>query len=153
MPTYELSFEIEPASDAVEERLVSELDAIVAVHSGVTTVTLEFGGDDYVIAARAAANALREVGAEVVRVVADLVTRRDIATRLGVTPQAVGLWVRGERHGDGVFPAPYVTGSVVLWLWGEVAEYCRALGVCVDDGVSFPTRRELHRVAGELAAA
>lgn len=149
---YEVTFEIAPASEAIEDAVAAAFDGVLASHSGVTTVTLTAEGETAIDAARTAANSLRKIGAPPLRVVEDLVGRTEIAERAGVTRQAVGLWVRGERQAISPFPAPYVLVGGGLWLWGEVLPALRARGVDVDDPMEHLTRHDIHLVNGALGA-
>lgn len=53
------------------------------------------------------------------RLVEDLATKVDIAKRCEATLRAVGLWVRGERHGRTPFPARFNRVARGVWLWSE----------------------------------
>lgn len=62
-------------------------------------------------------------GARVRRVQRDLVSQSDIASRVGVSREAVRKWTR--RTGDGSFPHPFATISGEarpsrVWLWSDV---------------------------------
>jgi len=151
--TFELSFELPAIGEDVEDRVVDTTGAVISYHSGVTVATLLTDADTCLQAALLAAQTLRDAGAPPLRLIENLVSRAEIATRAGVTPQAVGQWVRGERRSNAPFPKPYVVGAQELYLWGEVVGYLRAIGLPADDGVSFPQRRDIQLVGGALAAA
>lgn len=151
MATYELGFEVATMSSDVEDAVAEELGASVATHSGLTTVTLVVDGPSCLAAALVAADRLQTVGAPPLRLVDDLVSRGEIARRVGVTPQAVGNWIRGDRHPDSSFPTPYVVSSTELWLWGEVRDALRKRGLDLDRGLRFPTRRDSQLIGGALA--
>lgn len=152
MRQFELTFEVPEMAEEIEDAVAEDLDAVIAVHSGVTTVTVLFSAADCITAARTAIDALTRLGAAPIRLVDDLVTRGQIAERAGVTRQAVGLWVRGERHSEDAFPAPFVPTGGGLWLWGEVVDALAARGIVLDEGVEYPTRRDAQIVGGMLAA-
>jgi hypothetical protein len=152
MATYELSFELPAITDEVEDLLADQLDGLVAGHSGVITVTVLRDGDTCLQAALSALEDLRGVGANPERMVDDLVSRREIARRAGVTPQAVGNWIRGDRQTYKPFPKPFVLSSSELWLWGEVVDALGTRGIDTDSGVSFPSRRDIQLVGGAMAA-
>lgn len=149
--SYELTFEIDPVPESVEDAIAAAFDCVIAAHAGVTTVTLTTEGKTSLAAAQDAAESLREIGAPPRRLVEDLVGRTEIAERAGVTRQAVGLWVRGERHATSSFPAPYVLAGGGMWLWGEVLPALRARGIDVDDPMEHPTRADVHLINGALA--
>jgi len=148
---YELSFEVAELPEAVEDAICDAFDAVVATHSGVTTVTFEATGDTCVEAAITASHKFRDLGASPIRLVDDVVTRTEIARRAGVTPQAVGQWIRGERHADSQFPAPFILTGGGLWLWGEVVEALAERGLILNEGVRYPTRRDSQLIGGTLA--
>ena len=153
MPTnsYELSFELPTLSEKIEDLVADQFDSVIAVHDEVTTVTLTADGDDCVMAAIAAINPLRNLGAEPVRLVDDVVSRSEIARRMGVTPQSVGQWIRGERHTETPFPSPYILTDGGLWLWGEVVAALKARGEDVEE-MNYPSRRDIQIIGGILAA-
>lgn len=152
MDEFELTFEVPEMSGAVEDAVADSLDAVIARHHGVVTVTVLVTAPTCLAAARTAIEVLRRLGAPPRRLVDDLVTRGQIAERAGVTRQAVGQWIRGERHSGRTFPRPFVLTGGGLWLWGEVRDALVARGVELDEGISYPSRRESQLVAGMLAA-
>lgn len=153
MRDFELTFEVPTLTEAVEDAIAEALDAVIATHAYVTTVTVVVAASDCVEAAQEAIATLRQLGAPPARLVDDLVTRGQIAERAGVTRQAVGLWIRGERRTDLPFPKPFVLTGGGLWLWGEVAEVLTARGDIEAEGVEYPTRREAQMIGGLLAGS
>lgn len=147
---FEFCFEIEPVSETVEDAIADRFDCLISSHSSVTTVTITANGESCVRAAREAIDDLSALGVTTLRLMDDLVDRGEIARRAGVTRQAVGLWVRGERHTGTPFPAPYVLAAGGLWLWGEVLEALRRRGVTVDDPMVYPTRADSSLINGSL---
>lgn len=131
--------------------MAARFDSVIAVHGSVTTVTLTADGNDCVGAALAAINTLRKAGVEPTRLVDNVVSRSEIARRMGVTPQSVGQWIRGERHPESTFPAPYILTDGGLWLWGEVATALAKRGEEVE-GMGYPNRRDIQVIGGILAA-
>lgn len=152
MPLFEFAFEVPAIDESVEDAIAETLDAVIAWHSGVTTVSVVQAGVDCVAAAREVVEQLRAVGAPPRRLVDDLVTRAQIAERAGVTRQAVSAWTRGERGGEAAFPAPYVLVGGGLWLWGEVSSVLASRGVLEDEGVVYPSRQDAQVIGGVLAA-
>jgi len=151
MPEYELTFELSPMTDEVQEQVIDEFDAVLAEHQGVTSATLTVEGRDCVSAARKAMDTLEQFGVAVSRLIDDLVGKAQIADRLGVSRQAVGLWTSGQRQVTTVFPAPFLTLGGGLWRWAEVVQFVRSAGYVVDD-IELPTRREVQLIGGILAA-
>ena len=150
--SYELSFELAEVTDDVEDAIAERFDSLIATHAGITTVTLTATGDTCLQAALTAIDHLRALGTNPLRLVDDLVTRGDIAARAGVTPQAVGLWIRGERRADVSFPAPYVLAGGGLWLWGEVVGALADRGLALDGDLAYPTRRDIQKIGGAIAS-
>lgn len=149
--SYELSFEVPALSETAEDFVAARFDSAIAVHDNVTTVTLTADGDTCLDAALAAISTLREAGVEPIRLVDDVVPRSEIARRMGVTPQSVGQWIRGERHSESTFPTPYILTDGGLWLWGEVATALANRGEEVEE-ISYPNRRDIQVIGGILAA-
>lgn len=83
---------------------------------------------------------LRGCGIRVRRLYEDLVTRAAIASRTGMTRQAVGNWIRGDRKAATPFPEPYQLAGGGLWLWGEVSAW---IG---EEEIAYPTRRDYPAV-------
>lgn len=152
MPLFEFAFEVPAVGETVEDAIAEVLDAVIAWHSGVTTVNVVHPGVECVAAAREVVEQLRAVGAPPRRLVDDLVARAQIAERAGVTRQAVSAWTRGERGGEAAWPAPYVLAGGGLWLWGEVAAVLVARGALEDEGVVYPSRQDAQAIGGMLAA-
>lgn len=149
---YEICFEVRPMTEDVEDAVARAFDCLIATHSGVTTVTLSAPGPDCVAAATTAIEGLRAAGAQPVRLVDDLVGRSEIARRASITPQAVGLWIRGERHATPRFPAPFILAGGGLWLWGEVVDALAVRDKVIQDGVRYPSRHNSQVIGGMLAS-
>jgi len=71
---------------------------------------------------------------------------------MGVTPQSVGQWIRGERHAEELFPNPYILTDGGLWLWGEVVMALASRGEEVEK-IGYPNRRDIQVIGGVLAAS
>lgn len=152
MPLFEFAFEVPAVDETVEDAIAEVLDAVIAWHSGVTTVNVVHPGVECVAAAREVVEQLRAVGAPPRRLLDDLVARAQIAERAGVTRQAVSAWTRGERGGEAAWPAPYVLAGGGLWLWGEVAAVLVSRGVLEDEGVVYASRQDAQVIGGMLAS-
>src|SRR5699024_3951072 len=121
--------EVSGLTDAREEALEDRFDVIVSSHGSTTKIAMLVPGRSAVDAAGSAVATLRRLGMCVIRLIDDLVTRREIADRVNVTTQAVGNWTRGDRNSAVPFPEPYVSAAgATLWLWGEVVDYLRTVG-------------------------
>lgn len=151
MNSYEWTFEVADLSEDMENTLDElEIDAFYTVESDVPSVTLVTQDTSAVAAGRCAVKTLREAGVVVVRTLEDLVSRGEIARRAGVTPQAVGNWLRGDRQIGTKPPRPYVRAGIDIWLWSEVCSWLDSLGVVVDLEVSFPSRLDHWRLNADL---
>lgn len=72
----------------------------------------------------------------------DLVTRGDIAARVGVSVEAVRLWSRGERGPGMPEPLGHVGGGErrsPVWRWGAISEWLDAQGKSGGDAVGYPS--------------
>jgi transcriptional regulator with XRE-family HTH domain len=123
----------------------SRVSFIVCPPECLTVVTTLVHAGDAIEAGLRAAKALESSGIRVLRTYQDLVTRQDIASRLGVTRQAVGNWVRGERHDDTPFPSPVSLVAGGVWLWGDVVSWARASNHAVDEE-HFPSLNDHSRL-------
>lgn len=87
----------------------------------------------------------------------ELVSTPMIANRVSVGPEAVRLWVQGQRRGDG-FPTPrQVIGTEAkpqfLFAWREVLTWVRAnIGIDAEPDVTYPTDQEIHYLNHRLSA-
>jgi len=83
--------------------------------------------------------------ATLVEVDQDLVNVSDVAHRVGVSREAVRLWIDGRR-GPGGFPPPAGSpGSSKVWRWARVAEWL-ASNYKIDFGDSFLSDREIAQI-------
>ena len=152
---FEISFVIPELTGAFDPRVsqVEEaLDIVVSSHSGLAVATVIVAGSDAVAAGRAASATLSSCSLPPLRTYPDLVNRQDIADRLDVSRQAVGNWVRGERHQSHSFPTPVNMVAGGVWLWGDIAEWLRLAGRDPDD-VGYPTLQDHARLDEFLTAA
>lgn len=141
MGPYELIFEVEALSESVQDAVYENFDALISGHGDKYFVTVSADGSDAISAARGAIARLNALGVRPHRMVEDLVTRSEMARRLGVAAQAVGQWIRGERRADLPFPEPYNRVGGGVWLWADVMDWlARVPGLTTDvsEGLSFP---------------
>jgi len=150
MSTYEVTFDVVEVPDDLADDLLDRFDCLIGTHhGGQDYVTITATGGDCVAAAKAMTTQLQLLGLVVLRLREDLASRNDIAERLGVTRQAVGNWVRGDR-GSG-FPPPYNDVCGGIWLWGDIVRWAEAHGAYDAMGVGFPERQDHDRVNGWLS--
>lgn len=145
MSEFEFMFVIDKVDDAIEQVVVEDLQGFVGGHGRTTLLTIVGVGDDAVDAGGRLIAILRNHGVTVRRVYEDIVTRAQIAERMGVTRQGVGLWVRGLRLGTHPFPEPHVLGGGGLWLWTDVNQWLRDSGLEHDE-VDYPTAMDIARL-------
>lgn len=136
MTAYELIFVLDevgelgdPRVDAVE----AELDALFERHGDLCLATISVEATSAYSAAVEGVRHLVAAGFVVRRSYPDLVNRAEVAERLGVTRQAVGNWIRGERQSAVVFPSAVHLAAGGLWLWGDVIDWYRASGCEITD--------------------
>lgn len=151
MGNYELTFHITPLSDGLVDDLYDAFDCLVGTdHAGQGYITVTAPGEDAVHAAKTMATQLvARFGLTVLRTQHDLVDRQEIADRLGLTRQAVGAWVRGERGTD--FPSAFNEVSGGVWLWHDVRAWAIANGRPIPDPeVDYPSRDDHDTINGYL---
>ncbi|MFI7060258.1 helix-turn-helix domain-containing protein [Kribbella sp. NPDC050124] len=147
---FELTFEVSGVDETVDEALSADFDVMVGVsHDGTEFVTATIEADSAVEAARSLIASLHSLEVTVHRLREDLVTRKDIAERAGVTPQAVGYWIRGDRAVGATFPAPYNPVAGGVYLWSEVNSWLRDNGKDSDDW-EFPSRADIICINADL---
>lgn len=139
---YEFMFVINAVDDDTEKLLVEDLHGFIGGHGGTTLLTIAGTGQDAVEAGHLLLQTLRANDVHVQRVYEDIVSRSQIADRLGITRQAVGLWIRGQRQAARLFPEPHVLGGGGLWLWADVHEWLRVGGLDHDE-VSYPSAMDI----------
>lgn len=133
---------ISPGSSVeLVDELIDEFDATAGTdHTGHDFVTVVGKGRTFEDAARAAVTELQVKGLCIIRLVPDLVTRSEIAERLGVTRQAVQHWVTGSRRRT--FPKAVNPVGGGVWSWHDVHEWAVAQGHCDREDLAFPTSAE-----------
>ena len=154
---YEIAFVIPDLADPFDHRIArieESMDVVVAGHGGLTVATVVTAGADAVAAGRRASAVLSSCGLPAERTYPDLVSRQDIADRLDVSRQAVGNWVRGERHAGHAFPAPINSVVGGVWLWGDIVDWLRGTGRGHNDrDLEFPSLEDHARLDGLLIEA
>lgn len=141
-------------SEAVDT-LFDELDAVLAKAGGQHLVSITSDGPNAVVAALAAAAAIKGcvAGMRAVRLDRDLVGICEISERTDRSRQNVQQWVAGTRKAEhGPFPAPEGTaGRSQVWLWAEVNAWLQLHGM--GDDVGYPTREEMTDIDFALSRA
>ena len=129
MTEYRVGFE------AISHRSIEDLSrSFYAVFDGVLTervgrisVFVYVEGASAVDAAFTAVRQLEQMEFSVCRVDQDLVDGPEVATRLGVTRQAVQNWAKGSRGSS--FPHPVgFPGGRRVWAWSQIVEWARREG-------------------------
>jgi hypothetical protein len=90
-------------------------------------------------------------GSDVTQVEQEIVAISDIASRLGISREAVRLWVEGRR-GPGNFPGPegvVSNGKSKVWFWADVNKWLEE-NYRLGDGDKYLTRREIAELNATL---
>ncbi len=152
MPTYELTFVIDPIDDDEIGRLAengidwSQMGRLQFAH-------IDQVADTPSSAVRAGHCVLEAVGVRSRRLRLDLVSASEIAARTGVSRPAVTKWTR-QTTGDTAFPLEFdwsTTGPV--WIWHDVNEWLQRTGKAGYDeccSLSFEQVEEGNRLIAEL---
>lgn len=120
---------------------------------GVVLATLHATATNPVASAVEVARRISHVlpGAEVLDVDLELVSVSDIASRLGVSREAVRLWAEGRR-GPGNFPLPMGTvggGKSKVWPWARVHRWVRE-NYEIGDGSDYLTPEQVAELNASL---
>lgn len=123
---------------------------------GLVTMTVYAPKDDVVCHVTDAARRVEHTvkGADVRRVHRDLVTQSDIASRVGVSREAVRKWA--HRSGDKAFPAPFDTiggGDTrpsKVWQWSDVVTWLDD-AYCIDMDEDLPDDKTVAHIDACLA--
>lgn len=151
MNRYEMTFHVDHVDESLVDQLIDEFDATVGTdHTGHEFVTVLGEGPSFNVAARSTVTQLQARGLCLTRLVPDLVTRSEIAARLGVTRQAVQNWTAGKRQGD--FPKAINPVGGGVWFWRDVWEWATAHGHAATVDTVYPAQQEVDSVNAWLGA-
>ena len=141
MNLFEMTFHVEHVDDGLVDMLIDDYEATTGTdHTGHEFVTVLAEGNDFDRAARTMVTELQFHGLRILRLVPDLLTRSEIAARLGVTRQAVQNWTSGRRQ-DG-FPLAVNPVGGGVWSWHDAWAWALACGRAADDGVRYQSQTE-----------
>jgi hypothetical protein len=76
-----------------------------------------------------------------IRLDEDLVAIPDIASRVGVTREAVRHWANGTRHANFPLPRGVVGDGIKVWAWSDINSWLRQ-NLNLGDSEEFPTAHE-----------
>jgi hypothetical protein len=108
--------------DKVAAAFYQDFDGVVTERAGQIGVAVYLDLDSAAYGVRQTIESLEDLGLCIVRVDRDLVDAPEIASRLGVTRQAVNLWAKGTR--GSAFPHPIGSpGGKRIWTWGQITEW------------------------------
>lgn len=142
MNLYEMTFHVEHVDDSLVDTLIDDYDGTVGTdHTGHEFATVLGKGASFDVAARTMVTDLQSLGLRLLRLVPDLATRPEIASRLGVTRQAVQNWTSGKRQSGFPLAVNPVGGGV--WSWHDVWDWAITHGHAVGDGVHYPSQAEV----------
>lgn len=145
MTLFELTLHVDHVDDDLVDTLIDQFDATTGRdHTGSDFITVLASGSTFDEAARTMLTRLQTMGIRVRRAVPDLLSKSDIADRLGVTRQAVQNWVSGARQGN--FPRAVNPVSGGVWLWHDVNAWAVANERAVDHGIAYPTIGQLDTI-------
>lgn len=151
MTLFELTLHVDHVSESLVDNLIDQFDATTGRdHTGREFVTVLAEGNTFDEAARTMLTRLQTLGLRVRRAVPDLLSKSDIADRLGVTRQAVQNWVTGARQSD--FPLAINPVSGGVWLWHDVHVWAVAHARAVDHGVTFPSIDQIDTLNAWIAS-
>ena len=137
----EMTFHVEHVDDSLVDMLIDDYEATVGTdHTGHEFVTVLAEGNSFDHAARTMVTKLQSHGLRIRRLVPDLLTRSEIAARLGVTRQAVQNWTSCRRQDD--FPLAVNPVGGGAWSWHDVWAWALSCGRAEDDGVHYPSQAE-----------
>ena len=141
MNLFEMTFHVEHVDDSLVDMLIDDYEATVGTdHTGHEFVTVLAEGDSFDHAARTMVTELQSHGLRIRRLVPDLLTRSEIAARLGVTRQAVQNWTSGRRQSG--FPLAVNPVGGGAWSWHDVWAWALSCGRAEDDGIHYPSQIE-----------
>lgn len=129
MQTYEFTFvvgNVDPHADDFEDRFFEAGcdDATLVLMHGAAAACFSRCAETYKDAVFSAYEDIQKAGACIERFEPDyLVNSRDIASRAGLSPQAVSLYAKGERGENFPKPRVRVTTAHPLWDWVEVSRW------------------------------
>jgi hypothetical protein len=79
--------------------------------------------------------------AQPIRLDEDLVSISDVASRVGVTREAVRNWANGTRHANFPLPRGVVGDQIRVWAWADVNGWLRK-NLSLGDVETFPTAHD-----------
>jgi predicted DNA-binding transcriptional regulator AlpA len=124
MNNFQLTFVTEPLTEDIEDTILDKTGAVISVVGNLTLVILNWPGSSCEAAGWAAARAIEESGARVLRMYLDLVNKAEIAARCGVSRPTVGEWA-AKKGPVTAFPDELTWSTGPLWAWGDVNEWLR----------------------------
>jgi hypothetical protein len=87
-----------------------------------------------------------------VRLDEDLVAIPDVASRVGVTREAVRNWANGTRHANFPLPRGVVGDGIKVWAWSDVNRWLRE-NLNLGDPESFPTAHDAALINALFSAS
>ena len=152
MNLFEMTFHVEHVDDSLVDTLINDYEATVGTdHTGHEFVTVLAEGDSFDHAARTMVTELQSHGLRIRRLVPDLLTRSEIAARLGVTRQAVQNWTSGKRQSGFPLAVNPVGGGV--WSWYDVWAWALSCERAADNGVRYPSQPEADIINAWIEAS
>ncbi|WP_241655545.1 helix-turn-helix domain-containing protein [Actinomyces oricola] len=152
MNLHEMTFHVEHVDDSLVDTLIDDYDGTVGTdHTGHEFVTVLGEGANFDVAARTMITELQSLGLRLLRLVPDLATRPEIASRLGVTRQAVQNWTSGKRQNGFPLAINPVGGGV--WSWHDIWDWAITHGHAIGDDVHYPSQAEVDIINAWLESS
>lgn len=154
MTDYDFTFivdDLDITNDAHLDRLFEAGcdDATPALIHGALAICFTRQAESYYEAVMSAMDNLQAAGADVQAFEPDfLVTASEIASRSGLTRQAISLYEKGERAAHYPAPVRRVSSSSPLWDWVDVSRWLHAQGKLPEEAVR---EAQISRVVNALA--
>lgn len=149
MPTYELTFVVDPVDEEKEVALLED-DINLVQHGQLQYVYISVRARSGLAAASAAISRLHGHGVNVLRARLDLVNKAEIAERAGVSRPAVQKWT--QLTGDDGFPPEHDHGPLgTVWVWEDVNAWLRMTGKAHGEADRGLRSREVATVNAHLA--
>lgn len=128
MTIYDFTFVVDadPTDDAFEDRFIEAGcdDATFILMRGSALLSFDREAVSYKDAVLSAYQQIRSTGSQIIRFEPDfLVSQVEIAARSGLTKQAIGMFIKGERRAGFPTPNARIESASPLWDWVEVSNW------------------------------
>jgi hypothetical protein len=138
--------------DQVFEALAERSDILWRAQSDAAYATATIDAPSALKAAELVTNAVMELvrSAHPIRLDDDLVSIPDVASRVGVTREAVRNWANGTRQANFPLPRGVVGDGIKVWAWADVNSWLLE-NLSFGDAERFPTAHEAALINATFA--